>query len=187
MSGPTTMPATIETIAPAEGNAERRGVALLAAAILVLWVAGLTARRGAAEAPALASHQRSAFATLDATAQGLFGDLRAAADEIRARHREAGAWPEPAALAADAVAPFAADAAWVRRGRHAWQRLDAHGPTHAVYWGRAAADEWALVLSGDATAVWRRAPKPGGAIPQAIPEMLALDGWLELVPRKAGP
>jgi hypothetical protein len=174
-------------ISPADGRGERRAVALLALGIFALWAVGIVARRVAPAAPALASHQRSAFAALDARDQGLFNDLRAAAEEIRARHTPAAGWPEPATLAAEAVPPFAPDAVWAQRGRLVWQRLDAHGPTHSVYWGRNATVEWALVLSGEATTVWRRAPKPDGAIPQAIPEMLVLDGWIEFVARKAVP
>ena len=183
------MTAHIQTqeIAPAHGRRELRGVVSVAVVILLAWAGGIAVRQLKPGSPPLASHQQSAFAGLSALDQGLFSDLRSAAAEIRALQTLHQAWPEPAALAADAIPPFVADAVWAQRGRLGWRRMDAHAPTHAVYWGRAAADEWALVLSGDATAVWRRAPKPGGAIPQAIPEMLALDGWLELVPRKAGP
>jgi hypothetical protein len=154
--------------------------------IAVLWGAGVAWRRATPPAQALASFQASAFVGLDARAQGIFSDLQAAEAEIRALQRETSEWPEPNALAASGVPPFVGDAAWAARGRHSWQRLDAHSPTHAVYWGRNATEEWALVLSGESAAVWRREAKPEGAIPQAIPEMLVLDGWTEFVPRRAG-
>lgn len=179
-------PVFIEEVSPANSRAELRAVAMLAAGIALAWAIGIGVRRTVPVEPALASHQRSAFTELNAQEQGLYGDLRAAAEEIRALYAELGAWPEPAVLAAQAVPPFVADAGWAQRGRHAWRRLDAHSPTHVVYWGKADAGEWALVLSGDTVAVWRRASKPDGALPQAIPEMLALDSWVELVPRKAG-
>jgi hypothetical protein len=31
--------------------------------------------------------------------------------------------------------------------------------------------------------VWGRPAKPEGAIPQAIPELLVLDGWVQFLPR----
>lgn len=174
-----------QVIPPADGYAELRGVALLMAAVLLAWAGGLTLRQIRPAAPALASHQRSAFDALNPQEQGLFNDLRAAAAEIRALQGQQQAWPEPAALAAEAIPPFVPDAAWVQRGRLEWRRLDAHAPTHAVYWGRNATIEWALVLNGENAAVWRRPPREDAAIPQAIPEMLVLDGWQEFVPLQA--
>jgi len=182
-----TVPGFIQEIPPAGSRGETRAVALLAVLIVAVWVVGIAFRRTAPPDRTLASHQRSAFDVLIGPEQGLFNDLRAAAEEIRALQREGGSWPEPAVLAGLAVPPFTLDAASTQRGRHRWQRLDAHSPTHAVYWGRSDTSEWALVISGDTAVVWRRAPKPDGALPQAIPEMLALDSWVELVPRKAGP
>lgn len=181
VSGPT-----IREIAPASARGEARAVALAALVLAGGWAGGIAWRRAVPVRTELASHQRDAFATLAAAEQGMFADLRAAADEIFAAHRAERAWPEPAALAEQAIPPFARDAAWAARGRPTWQRLDAHGPEHAVYWGRMPAGEWALVLSAGRAAVWRRATGAGAAIPQAIPELLALDGWVELVPRKAG-
>lgn len=173
----------IQEVLPAQGRAETRGVVALASFIFVLWGGGVVVRRGSDSPPALASYQQSAFTALDAREQGLFNDLRAAADEIRALHTEAQGWPEPAILAAEAIPPFVADAVWKQRGRHGWARLDAHSPSHAVYWGKNDVEEWALVLSGESATVWRRQAKPDGAIPQAIPEMLILDDWQEFVPR----
>lgn len=176
---------TVQTIEPADGRGEVRGVAILVGVIVALWIMGVGLRARGPGETALASHQRSAFATLDAREQGLFNDLRAAEPEIRALYKELQAWPEPALLAEQSVPPFARDAAWMQRGKHAWQRLDAHSPTHAVYWGKNDNEEWALVLSGETATVWRRAAKPDGAIPQAIPEMLVLDSWVEFIARKA--
>jgi len=174
-----------QEIVPATGRAEVRGVTCVAVAILLAWGGGIALRRIKPSPPPLASYQQSAFATLSAQDQGLFGDLRAAAEEIRALQMQNKSWPEPAALAAESMPPFVEDVVWIQRGRLAWQRLDAHAPTHAVYWGRNAVIEWALVISGDSVAVWRRPYKPDGAIPQAIPEMLVLDDWTEFVPRHA--
>ena len=172
-----------QEIAPANGRNEMRGVACAALVILLAWAGGLGARRVQPGVSPLASHQQSAFAALSALDQGLFSDLRSAAEEIRALQTQQKSWPETAALAAESIPPFVEDAVWVQRGRLIWRRMDAHAPTHAVYWGRNAEVEWALVLSGESTAVWRRPLKADGAIPQAIPEMLVLDGWTEFVPR----
>lgn len=177
--------AHLQEVAAADGRGERRGVMLAAAVLLLAWAAGVGLRPWRPAGTELAAHQVSAFDVLTPLEQGLFNDLRAAADEIRVRQRQEQAWPEPAALAAEAIPPFTPDAAWAQRGRLAWRRLDAHAPTHAVYWGRNPASEWALVLTVDAAAVWRRTPREDSAIPQAIPEMLVLDGWQELVPRAA--
>jgi hypothetical protein len=173
----------VQEVPPAHGRGELRGVLLLAAAIGLAWAGGLAARREAPEAAAPESFQRYAFSALGAREQGLFTDLLAAVPEIRAEHDQRKAWPEPAALAELALPPFVNDAVWIQRGRHAWQRLDAHSPTHAVYWGKTSAEEWALVLSGETAAVWGRPAKPEGAIPQAIPELLVLDGWVQFLPR----
>lgn len=172
-----------QEVIPAHGRSELRGVACVALAILLAWAGGIALRRIKPMTPPLASHQQSAFEALSAQDQGLFNDLRSAAEEVRALHAQNKAWPEPVALAAESIPPFTQDAVWMQRGRLAWQRLDAHAPTHAVYWGKNARVEWALVLSGESATVWRRAPKPDGAIPQAIPEMLVLDSWTEFVPR----
>lgn len=177
------MDARVQEIPSAQGRGELRGVLLLAAAIGVAWAGGVVARREAPEILAAESFQRYAFSALDAREQGIFNDLLAAVPDIRAEHDALKAWPEPAALAALALPPFVQDAVWTRRGRHEWQRLDAHSPTHAVYWGRTDAEEWALVLSGETAAVWRRPAKPDGAIPQAIPELLVLDSWIQFLPR----
>ena len=179
-------PVYVQEIPPATAHGETRAVVAAAGLLLAGWIGGVAWLRSGPEAPPLAPHQAAAFETLDARALGIFSDLHAAAAEIRAALGDGTVWLEPAELAAQAVPPFVPDAAWAVRGRHTWQRLDAHSPTHAVYWGRGAAEEWALVLSGESAAVWRRPPKPDGALPQAIPEMLALDGWVELVPRRAG-
>ena len=174
-----------QEIVPAHGRGELRGVVGVALIILLAWAGGIAVRQLRPGSSPLASHQQSAFAGLSALDQGLFNDLRSAAAEIRALQALHQAWPEPTALAADAIPPFVADAVSARRGPLAWRRMDAHAPTHAVYWGRNDAVEWALVLSGESTAVWRRPVKPDGAIPQAIPDLLVLDGWTEFVPRHA--
>lgn len=181
------MAAHVQTqeIAPAHGRRELRGVVSAAVVILLAWAGGIAARQLKPGSPPLASHQQPAFTGLSALDQGLFNDLRSAAAEIRALQVQHQAWPEPTALAADAIPPFVADAVSKQRGGLAWRRMDAHAPTHAVYWGRNDTIEWALVLSGESTAVWRRPAKPDGAIPQAIPDLLVLDGWTEFVPRHA--
>jgi len=181
------MAAHVQTqeIAPAHGRRELRGVVSAAVVILLAWAGGIAARQLKPGSPPLASHQQPAFTGLSALDQGLFNDLRSAAAEIRALQAQHQAWPEPAALAADAIPPFVADAVSKQRGGLAWRRMDAHAPTHAVYWGSNDTVEWALVLSGESTAVWRRPAKPDGAIPQAIPDLLVLDGWTEFVPRHA--
>ncbi|AHF92203.1 hypothetical protein OPIT5_20060 [Opitutaceae bacterium TAV5] len=175
----------VQEIPSAGHRAESRGVALAALAIVVLWAGVVLARHRTAEPPALAGYQRTAFAELSPVEQGLFADLRVAADEIVALGGEAGAWPEPAELAEEAaLAPFAQDVAWRRRGAHVWTRIDATegGRPRVVYYGRPAdsgAAEWALVIDDGKPGIWRR--QGGGAAVRAA-SGLAAEGWLEMVP-----
>jgi hypothetical protein len=179
----------VQEIPPASHRAETRGVIVAALALAVLW-AGLVAwRRVPPAVKMLSTHQRSALADLDATERGLFTDLSTAVAEIRALQTELQTWPAPRALVEAGVEPFVEDAAWRQRGRHRWQKIDAHQADHALYWGMpfaAGAAEWALVWQGPVASVWKRPFNPAGAVPSAVTEELIRGGWSEIVGQSAG-
>jgi len=69
-------------------------------------------------ATAVAAHEADARRDLTAAEQGLYADLRIAADEL---HEDTLSIKELAGLG---IAPFVADMSQARRGGHVWQRLE---------------------------------------------------------------
>jgi len=181
------MTAVVQEVHPASHRPETRGVLLATLVMLVAWGGLVAWRRTPPPADSLLPYQRSAFATLSALEQGLFNDLRTAVAEIEALQAEAGAWPAPEALAAHGLPPFVEDLVWQRRGRHQWRLLEAGRTGEALYWARPAAPgdaEWALLLTDGGATIWRRDFAAGGSPPRALPSVLVLEGWSEIVARE---
>lgn len=169
-----------QTVRPAGAGHETALVALAAALILGGAALAVGLRPAPAGAPVLADHQVDARTGLTPAEQGLHADLRVAADEIVAVRRAAGALPTPEALAAEAVAPFVADASADARGSHVWTLAEsAHG---AAYVGRTKAPDLAgsmvLLIGGHGVEVWL---KRTSETPAVLDESaLAAAGWKQV-------
>jgi len=129
-------------------GAERETLWVLLAAGLILATA--TAAVGLRPAPeaeaAMAPHQLDSRTALTAAEQGLYADLRMAADEIAALRKSDGRSPPPAELAAQALPPFAADASASARGGHAWTLTKSGGTVAYVGLSAEPATAGSLVL-----------------------------------------
>jgi len=157
---------------------------LLAALVIVLLAAAVVGARGAREDEvALGVHEIDARRDLTPAEQGLYTDLRVAADEMRLLREDTGSSPDIDVLAEEGLPPFVVDASSESRGRHQWQRL-----SDDAYLGRSQAAEVAgsflLLLPAEADAepvVWLR--RQGDVAPPLDRSATALAdaGWQQVV------
>lgn len=110
---------TMQIVRPAGAGFETAWV--LAACALVVVLAGtfIGVRTVGPSVQAVAAHEVDARRDLTAAEQGLYADLRIAADELNA-----GESLSIEELADFGIAPFVKDMSHTRRGGHAWQRLE---------------------------------------------------------------
>lgn len=107
-----------QVIRPAGAGHETLWIGVLCAAILATSGTVIALRTHTVSEAVQQTGVLDARHDLNAAEQGLFADLRVAHDEIAAENS-----PDVAALAEAGLPPFAPDATSVRRGGHAWQRL----------------------------------------------------------------
>jgi len=109
---------TTQIVRPAGAGSETAWV--LAACTLVVALAGavVSTHTTRTTVETVAAHQIDARRDLTPAEQGLYADLRIAADELND-----GDLPPVADLADQGIAPFVADMSQVRRGDHDWQSL----------------------------------------------------------------
>ncbi|MFS0827023.1 DUF6162 family protein [Pseudomonas phoenicis] len=157
---------------------------LLAALVIVLLAAAVVGVRGAREDEvALGAHEIDARRDLTPAEQGLYTDLRVAADEMRLLREDTGSSPDIALLAEEGLPPFVVDASSESRGRHQWQRL-----SDDAYLGRSQAAEVAgsflLLLpagAGTEPVVWLRRQNDATPPPDRSATALADAGWQQVV------
>lgn len=170
-----------QTVRPAGAGHETALVALASALILGAAVLAVGLRPAASAAPALATHQVESRTGLTAAEQGLYADLKLAAEEIAALRRATGRPPVPEELAADAVPPFAADASAAARGGHAWIMVE--NGHDVAYAGLSAAPGLAgsmvLLMDAHGPEVWlkRTAETPPAALNETA---LIGAGWKQV-------
>lgn len=99
---------------------------VLAACVLVLVLAGafIGVRTVGTSVEVIAVHEVDARRDLTAAEQGVYADLRIAADELAADKLHTGEWLSIEALADLGIAPFVQDMSHTRRGGHGWQRIE---------------------------------------------------------------
>lgn len=170
-----------QTVRPAGAGHETALVALASALILGAAVLAVGLRPAASAAPVPAAHQLESRTGLTAAEQGLYADLKMAAEEIAALRRAMGRPPAPDELAAEALPPFAVDASAAARGGHAWIMVEKG--RDVAYVGLSAAPDLAgsmvLLMDGRGPAVWlkRTAETPPAALDEAA---LIGAGWKQL-------
>lgn len=129
---------TVQVVRPAGAGHETLYVLLLCL-VIVLAAGSVVAWHGETQSETrIESHQIDARRDLTAAEQGLYADLRVAADEIRIRFAEEHALLTPAELSEEGFPPFAADASATSRGSHEWQLLPVD---QAAYFGASQALE----------------------------------------------
>lgn len=170
-----------QIIRPAGAGHETALVALASALILGAAVLAVGLRPAASAAPAPAAHQVESRTGLTAAEQGLYADLRMAAEEIAALRWAMDRPPAPEELAADALPPFAADSSAAARGGHAWIMIE--NGHDVAYVGLSAAPDLAgsmvLLMGAHAPEVWlkRTAETPPAALEEAA---LIRAGWKQV-------
>lgn len=115
---------TTQVVRPAGAGYETLIVLSLCALIVALAGAVVFVRTSTDVVSGVAANQFDARRDLSAAEQGLYADLRVAADEILFMTDAQGAAPSVADLAEQGLPPFVQDASAANRGAHAWQRLD---------------------------------------------------------------
>ena len=108
-----------QIIRPAGSGYETAWVLTACALVVVLAGIFIGARTVGPSVQVVAAHEVDARRDLTAAEQGLYADLRIAADELNA-----GESLSIEALADFGIAPFVKDMSHTRRGGHAWQRLE---------------------------------------------------------------
>ncbi len=107
-----------QTVRPAGAGHETAWVLAACALVLALAAAFVGVRTTSAPVEVVTEHQIDARRDLTPAEQGLYADLRIAADEL-----SEGESPPVEELAELGIAPFVADMSHARRGGHTWQRL----------------------------------------------------------------
>jgi len=180
---------TTQIVRPAGAGYETAAV-LAACTLIVALAAGLIGMHTThAHVNTVAEHQIDARRDLTPAEQGLYADLRLAADELNDD-----APPPVQALAEQGIAPFVADMSQVRRGGHDWQRLTRGA--QAGYLGISHAPDVAgdllLIVNehgGDAHAhhdahepkVWLHRGESVAPPTELDPDSLARAGWRQIV------
>ncbi|SHN09463.1 DUF6162 family protein [Phytopseudomonas punonensis] len=173
---------TVQVVRPAGAGHETLYVLLLCL-VIVLAAACVVAWHGETESETrIESHQIDARRDLTAAEQGLYADLRVAADEIRIRFAEEQALLTPAELAEEGFPPFTADASTTSRGSHQWQLLPGDGP---AYFGASQALEVAgsllmlLDTAHEQADVWLN--RKGASAPDKLDaQSLITAGWQQI-------
>ncbi|WP_070886452.1 DUF6162 family protein [Pseudomonas argentinensis] len=123
---------TVQVVRPAGAGHETLYVLVLCL-FIVLAAGAVVAWHGETDSETvIAGHQIDARRDLTPAEQGIYADLRVAADEIRIRRDEEQALLSPAELADEGFPPFVNDASAASRGNHQWQLLPGDG---AAYFG----------------------------------------------------
>ncbi|AFM27407.1 DUF6162 family protein [Desulfomonile tiedjei] len=128
----------IEIVRPANARGEKYGLLIALLVIVVAWAGLIHCRSHHEERVGLEAWQVGAFRDLNTAEQGLFGDLRVAAEEVHQAYLDQnGTWPRVDTLQAEGIAPFTQDKAWRNRGKIEWSdRLeDERGLDRIIYLG----------------------------------------------------
>lgn len=118
---------TTQVVRPAGAGYETLIVLSLCALIVAFAGAVVFVRTSTGVVSGVAANQFDARRDLSAAEQGLYADLRVAADEIPLMADVQGGSPSVAALAEQGLPPFVQDVSAANRGGHHWQRLERHG------------------------------------------------------------
>lgn len=127
---------TVQVVKPAGAGYETLLVLVVCAAIVSLAGAFILVNAAPDVAAGPRTDQLDARRDLSAAEQGLYADLRVAADEIGYLAAEQGGKPSIAELAGYGLPPFIQDATAARRGEHRWQRIER--PSGEAYLGMSA-------------------------------------------------
>lgn len=119
-------------VKPAGIGAENKYLLLLVLAIVLLSAAVILLDRTPLPEHQYEENQLDAGRDLNPVEQGIYADLKSAAEEIRWQ-LEAGTAPSIESLAADFIPPFVQDAVSDERGHHQWQLQQL--PEQSLYWG----------------------------------------------------
>lgn len=171
-----------QIVRPAGAGHETALVALASALILGAAVLAVGLRPAASAAPVPAAHQVDSRTGLTAAEQGVYADLKAAADEIAGLRQAMGRSPTPEELAADALPPFAADSSAAARGGHAWIMIG--NGSDVAYAGLSAAPDLAgsmvLLMDAHGPEVWLK--RAAEAPPVALNEAALIGaGWKQVI------
>jgi hypothetical protein len=109
------------TIEPVNSRSETLGLVTFILVILSCWAVLLYQRQRQPEGQEIKAWQISAFTDLKQAEQGLYSDLRIAAEEIGQIKQDEGGWPALASLQDEGMAPFAQNMVWKQRGSLTWQ------------------------------------------------------------------
>ncbi len=173
---------TVQVVRPAGAGHETLYVLVLCL-VIVLVAGSVVAWHGETDSEtAIASHQIDARRDLTAAEQGIYADLRVAADEIRIRRDEEQTLLSPAELADEGFPPFVSDASATSRGGHQWQLLPGE---EAVYFGASQAMDVAgsllmrLDAEGEQADVWLN--RSTASAPASLDEQsLIAAGWQQI-------
>jgi hypothetical protein len=111
----------IDIVHPADARGETYGLLIALLVVVVAWTSLIHCRSRDEERVGLEVWQVGAFNGLNATEQGLFGDLRVAAEEVHQAYLDQkGTWPRVDTLQVEGIAPFTRDKAWSNRGKIEW-------------------------------------------------------------------
>ncbi|AEF21787.1 DUF6162 family protein [Pseudomonas fulva] len=173
---------TVQVVRPAGAGHETLYVLVLCL-VIVLVAGSVVAWHGETDSEtAIASHQIDARRDLTAAEQGIYADLRVAADEIRIRRDEEQTLLSPAELADEGFPPFVNDASATSRGGHQWQLLPGD---EAAYFGASQALDVAgsllmrLDAEGEQADVWLN--RSTASAPASLDEQsLIAAGWQQI-------
>jgi hypothetical protein len=113
--------ALVQIVRPADARNEVYLLCVVVIAVLACWTIAIHGRSREGDELGLAPWQVGAFHDLNTREQGLFAELRLAAEEIHQTYLdENGTWPRLSVIKKDGIAPFTPDAAWHNRGRLQW-------------------------------------------------------------------
>ena len=112
----------IEYIKPAQAKSESFWIIIVTIIVLFLWLTGVQGRLRIENKKEIESWQLNVFTNLNSIEQGIYTDLKAAAEEIYQIHLdEGGKWYTVKDAQADYIAPFAQDITSRQRGNIEWQ------------------------------------------------------------------
>lgn len=112
----------LQVVRPLDSRSEVLWFLIAFAIVIVVWIVGIHGRSRAEKHTELLTWQISAFQDLNMAEQGLFGDLRNAAQDILNTYvDEDQQWPRLERLREEGTPPFAEDIAWKNRGKLYWR------------------------------------------------------------------
>jgi len=175
-----------QIVRPAGAGSETAWVLAACALVVALSAVFVSTHTHSASVQTVAEYQIDARRDLTPAEQGLYADLRIAADEL-----DDSALPSVEDLAGLGIAPFVADMSQARRGEHDWQKLTrgeqvgylgiSHAPDVAGDLLLIVDDHGQAAYETSEPNVWLHRGTLAMPPAQLDPDSLTRDGWRQIV------